>query len=132
MLPTLILVTLLSQESTVDLPPRMPGVEAAAHVILKRPDLQRVLLSALLCAAEDRALEELITDPTGLGPAALDVIETKAAFVRLGIPPLPCVNPEISYIVLCLGESPPLVCHYAYRIDAFVRAAELLGRRFRE
>lgn len=123
----MLLVLLISVLLTHEAPPRMPGVEAAARVILKRPDLQRVLLSALLCEAEDRALEELITEPTELGPAALDVIEAKTAFVWLGMPPVPCVDHEVSYVVLCLGEKPPPVCHYAYRIDAFVRAAELLG-----
>jgi hypothetical protein len=112
---------------------RAPGVELAARLILSDVPAddpryaavkawRRTLFSALYCEALDRELAELAFDIPGT--AAADVSEA----LLTGIEPLACTDHEVAYIVTCLGEKPPEVCRWAYRVDAFVRAAEILGR----
>ena len=104
---------------------RQPGVEAAAQIVLKKPEYRKFYRSAALCRAKDAALEA-IADGRSPKLDEAEAARLTEALKKDGIEPLACEMPEVALTRSCIFNSPlPKWCPFNYRIDAFVRAWEI-------
>ena len=127
----------LSERETADLVTlaHQMEIELAADVLLGQPDQQRVILSAVLCEAQQRKADteariaQGLTKPLARAAvkAAKDIEDAQTKLAVLGLDPYACTYSDVVDLLNCMDPAAPAWCAVDQRMAARLTAAERIA-----